>query len=306
MLTGFLSGLGGKLAARLTAASIPAALFWAVGIAAWIHGHGDTRAWHEMENRLSNMSGSAKVVLIVGAIVLIAGSALLIQRLALPALRLLEGYHWPETLRRRATQRVSDWMAESSPVWQELAAKIERRQATAAEQRQFVTLDRRRRWVPANPDERMPTRVGNSLRSSELWPKEKYGLDAVVCWTRLWLVMPESAKGELMVARARLDLALAALLSSLLAVSWTAWTFLVLPVVAITVFGAYLATLDSARLYGALVESAFDLYRPALYQTLRWPLPANPTEDLRSGTALSEYLWRGSDAAAPTFVPPPT
>jgi hypothetical protein len=306
MLTGFLSGLGGKLADRLRAASVPAALFWAVGIAAWIHGHGDARAWHEIENRLSNTSGSAKVVLIVGAIVLIVGSALLIERLALPALRLLEGYYWPEALRRQATQRVSDRMAESSPVWQELAAKIARNQATAAERRQFVTLDRRQRWVPANPDERMPTRVGNSLRASELWPKEKYGLDAVVCWTRLWLVMPESAKGELIVARARLDAALAALMSSLLAVSWTAWTVWVLPAVVITGLAAYLATLDSARLYGTLVESAFDLYRPALYQTLRWPLPTDPIEDLTSGAALTEYLWRGSDAATPTFAPPPT
>jgi hypothetical protein len=306
MLTGFLSGLGGKLADRLTAASISAALFGALGIAAWIHGHGDARAWHEIESKLSNTSGSAKVILIAGAIVLIVGSALLIQRLALPALRLLEGYYWPEALRRRAIKRVSDRVAEGSPVWQELASKIARNQATAAERRQFVTLDRRQRWVPADPDERMPTRVGNSLRAAELWPKEKYGLDAVVCWTRLWLVMPESAKGELMMARARLDAALAALLWSLLAVSWTAWTVLVLPVVAITGFAAYLATLDSARLYGTLVEAAFDLYRPALYQTLRWPLPTDPTEDLRSGAALSEYLWRGSSAASPTFAPPQT
>ena len=56
-----------------------------------------------------------------------------------------------------------------------------------------------------------------------------------------------------------------------------------------------------ARSYGAVVEAAVDVHRTALYSALRWPLPATPADERADGAALTEYLWRGSDATAPNF-----
>jgi hypothetical protein len=62
--------------------------------------------------------------------------------------------------------------------------------------------------------------------------------------------------------------------------------------------------LDTAAVYGDLLESAFDLYRTLLYKSLRLPLPKNLTEELRSGKVLTDYLWRGFVEPELTFEKP--
>jgi hypothetical protein len=62
--------------------------------------------------------------------------------------------------------------------------------------------------------------------------------------------------------------------------------------------------LDAAVIYGDLVESTFDLHRTALYKSLRFPLPKNPTEERQIGRALTDYLWRGFTEPEPTFEKP--
>lgn len=62
--------------------------------------------------------------------------------------------------------------------------------------------------------------------------------------------------------------------------------------------------LDSAAIYGDLLEAAFDLHRTALYTSLRLPLPKNPTEEQQTGRALTDYLWRGFTEPEPTFEVP--
>jgi hypothetical protein len=52
--------------------------------------------------------------------------------------------------------------------------------------------------------------------------------------------------------------------------------------------------LNTARIYGKLLESAFDVHRGALYESLRWPLPATPADEVKEGAVSSRYLWRGS------------
>jgi hypothetical protein len=48
-------------------------------------------------------------------------------------------------------------------------------------------------------------------------------------------------------------------------------------------------------------EWGLDLYRPALYGSLRWPPPSNPEQEYESGRQLTAYLRRGSRAPTPTF-----
>src|SRR5262249_9746917 len=147
----------------------------------------------------------------------------------------------------------------------------------------------------------MPTRLGNILRAAEGQPGDKYGLDAVICWPRLWLILPGDVREELVRARIRLDSAVSACNWAVLFVIFTPWLpWAPAAGAAFAVAGYYVWVLDRSRLFGDLIDATFDLHRHALYQALRWPLPANPAAERRAGRALTDYLWRGSDAEEPT------
>lgn len=60
---------------------------------------------------------------------------------------------------------------------------------------------------PSQPNRLMPTKLGNILRAAESRPYDKYGLDAVICWSRLWLLLPDGVKKELQEARSNLNTA---------------------------------------------------------------------------------------------------
>ena len=55
-----------------------------------------------------------------------------------------------------------------------------------------------------------------------------------------------------------------------------------------------------AEVFADLVEGAYDLYRSALYQHLRWPLPDTPAGERRTGSDLARYLVRGSISPTPS------
>lgn len=48
------------------------------------------------------------------------------------------------------------------------------------------------RIYPSSPKQALPSRFGNILRAMEAYPRERYGIDAVLFWPRLIHVMPES------------------------------------------------------------------------------------------------------------------
>ena len=69
----------------------------------------------------------------------------------------------------------------------------------------FMRLDGFLRQYPADERDIMPTRLGNVLRAAELRPLERYGLDGVICWSRLWLTLTESVRGAIDQSRESLD-----------------------------------------------------------------------------------------------------
>jgi hypothetical protein len=141
---------------------------------------------------------------------------------------------------------------------------------------------------------------------AESRPVGKYGLDAVVVWPHLWLVLPETTRQELGTARQALDSAARAFLWGLLFLAFTPWTPLAAPVgLAVAAAALYRSVPAAARVFADLVEAAFDLHRTALYQHMRWPLPANPQHERAEGKQLTTYLWRGLDAPSPQFTTPP-
>lgn len=302
MLTKILDGLGTTFATQWSANLLTAAfVFWSGGllVLAWHFGWSPLDVWY------MGLSATVEVVVLVAAFLLVALSSIVSQRLNLPVLRFLEGYWpgWLSGIRRWLVGRVATTYQQKLQTLQTLAGKGLPDLSTD-ELKHYVELDRYITHMPTTPEVLMPTRLGNILRAAELRSRNKYGLDAVICWPRLWLLLPDAVKQELMDARASLDTSVNLLIWSMLFLVWTLWAWWALLVTVLVAMYAYSWSLRLAEVYGELIDSCYDLHRGDLYQALRWPLPANPAAEQQTGLQLTQYIWRGSDAQTPTFVVP--
>ena len=300
MLSSFWTGIAGKLADRWVAAILsPAFLFWGGGLAA--AGQVDYLA-----RKFAEQTGTEQAAIVVGAFVVVAISGFVVEALALPILRLLEGY-WPrqfDRVRRALIRRRSSHIDSAAIRWRELALAQSARVLTPAERDEYARLDRFRSQAPLRAELRMPTRLGNVLRAAEQRPRERYGLDAIVCWSRLWLLLPETARTELSAARGQLDTRAGVWLWAVLFSCWGVFVWWA-PLVGVVLAAAvYRSLADSAAVYGDLVVAAYDVYRGELYRALHWPLPIAPADEPAAGLALSRYLARGIAPPAAVFDRP--
>jgi hypothetical protein len=175
---------------------------------------------------------------------------------------------------------------------------------TAEDLATYARLERRRRRRPTSAAYFLPTPIGNIMRAAERRPADKYGLDAIALWPRLWLLLPDSTRDQLRTARAAVNAPVVAATWGLLFTAFAPFTLLAVPIgVAVAAIAVSAVLPARAQVFGDLVESAYDLYRTAIYQQLRWPLPTNPHDERRSGAQLTHYLWRGSDSTTPNFTP---
>jgi hypothetical protein len=302
----FWEAASGKLVDRWAAVSVPALVYWLGGLTAWAYGHGGV---HMLTNWLDRQTAPTRVVTILTILLGVAASGVVVQQLSTPVLRALEGY-WPSwlgRLRKCLVDRVERRAAEEDAAWQRLYLRLHPPATpTPDELSQFARLDRRRRRRPNSPSRYMPTKTGNILRAAETWPTDKYGLDAVAVWPRLWLVLPDPFREELHRARAALDNAVSAVIWALLFCAFAFWTPLVIAIGLVVAVAAVKVWVPArAEVFGDLVEAAYDVYRTALYRQLRWPLPTDPEQERSQGEQLTAYLWRGSEKSDPTFTPPP-
>ena len=130
---------------------------------------------------------------------------------------------------------------------------------------EYSLLEQRLRQFPPQDCRVMPTRLGNLLSAAESRSSEKYGLDSIICWPSLWLVLPDSTKAEIQIARANLNEAARAWFWSLLFVSWSIWKWWAAIVGLFSAFFIYYYwLLNTAIIYGQLIEAAFDTHRTKL------------------------------------------
>jgi hypothetical protein len=307
MLTAFWETVGGKLADRWAAVSVPALVFWLGGLAAWIYDRGGLHSLSSQTGWLERQTPSIQVVVVLIGLLAVAASAALVNRVAAPALRLLEGYwpSWSAPLRRRLAGWLVDRATAEAVDWQRAYAAVRPPNTPTAEQlATYARLERRRRRRPADPAYFLPTPIGNILRAAERRPVDKYGMDTISLWPRLWLLLPDATRQELLAARASLDNAVDAAIWGLLFCAFAPFTALAIPVgLAVTAVAIIAVLPGRAQVFGDLIEAAYDLHRNALYQQLRWPLPTNPEHEHDQGSKLTEYLQRGSDDITPTFTP---
>jgi hypothetical protein len=307
VLAGFWEAVGGKLADRWAVVSVPALIFWLSGLAAWIYHRGGlhtlrSQAW------LKGLTSVEQIAVIVIALIVVTVSGVVVERAATPVLRLLEGY-WPQwigPLRRRLTGWLASRADAEAPAWQEAYKGARGANPTAEDLAAYNRLERHRRRRPTAAGYFLPTPIGNILRAAERRPIDKYGLDTTVVWPHLWLLLPETTRSELRAARASLDAAVVAATWGILLCVFAPFTWLAVPIgLAVVIIAVTVVTPARAQVFGELIEAAYDLHRTALYQQLRWPLPANPEEEHAAGQELTAYLRRGSNKAIPTFTGSP-
>ncbi|MEU6785092.1 hypothetical protein ABZ912_38385 [Nonomuraea angiospora] len=293
MLEGLSKGLADRVAERWTRVVIlPAALFWLGGGLVWLLGSG-----RDVEAAVQAVTKQVSTWMVAAFLVVVLLSGLLARRLVDPVLGLLTG-RWPrwfDFLARPAARRWSRRIAAREARWQVLAGQAR----GWSEDRELAALDTWLRGMPADPARCLPSRLGNVLAAAERWPTEKYGLEASHCWSRLWLVIPEEARKELIGARERLDGQLTAWMWGVAFFVWTPWAWWAAPVGVVAAVVAYAGAVRYAGALGDLQESAFDLYRGALYTHLRWPLPEDAEAERAAGRLLTAYLWRGSHDRIP-------
>jgi hypothetical protein len=307
MLGAFWEAVGGKLAERWASATGSALVFWLGGLLAWSVHAGGFPKLSMLTRSLNARDTTTQVAVILTLLLGVAASGLVVDRLTQPALRMLEGY-WPRRLaplRRRLVGRIAAQSAVDAEAWQQLAPTVfdDPAKATADELMEFARVDQRLRRRPSAANRLMPTRIGNILRASETRPYDKYGLDAVVAWSRLWLLLPDATRQELVAARGGLNSAVAAAVWGVMFCAFAAWTPFAVPVGLIVAACAVQWWVPSrAAIFGDLVEASYDVHCMALYDHLRWPLPGNPAEEHEEGQRLTTYLWRGSSDAEPLFL----
>jgi len=307
-MTAFWEAVGGKLADRWAAVSAPALVFWLGGLAAWTYHSGGLHTLSTQTKWLDRQTTAAQVTVIVTALLAIAASAIIVGRLTTPVLRLLEGYwpSWTGPLRRRLTDRLADRAITDAPAWQAAYDQVRPPASPTAEQLAvYARLERRRRRRPSAAGYFLPTPIGNILRAAERHPIDKYGLDTVALWPRLWPALPDTTRQDLLAARGSLDTAVTTAIWGVLFCAFTPFTPLVIPVgLAVALTAVVLVIPARAQVFGDLIEAAYDQHRTVLYRQLRWPLPTNPQQEQECGRQVTAYLWRGSDDPTPTFTPP--
>lgn len=321
-----MESFGGKLAEQWVATLLtPAFIFWLGGFLTAIQRLG----LNTLVTQYTAYPEPLQIAILVGALCIVAASAFVIQRFDTPIIRFLEGYWhpWLQPVRQaciahyrqhkqaliQQSQTLRTLEAQQKDRFQALKTIIETQGATSlipSEQDEYRQLNER--FLTATHQETlaqvrlalhnlptdtdlMPTRLGNILRTAERRPLKKYGLDAIICWSRLWLLLPEAAKKDLQDARTDLNNATRLWLWSILFLVWAvfgAWWAVPLGILS-ALFAYYTWAIAAATTYGDLIEASFDLHRQLLYQALGWKKPDDPNEERRVGQQLTDYLWRG-------------
>ena len=257
---------------------------------------------------LERQPSATQVLLFVIALLLLAAVAYIVSSFQLPLTRLYEGY-WPRIkgvnwVRRRLVER-------HRRMWRRLHDE----QREAGEQHQFAEQNAMQevmaqRYPPKTRlDLLMPTRLGNILRAAEVYPHERYKIDAAVIWPRLRPMLPDTMINDLTEGTTLLDAMLmlrtlamvfGTLWPILLAVTTESWELAALAFVGWPIaMIAHRSALAAATQRGEGIEAAFDLYRGELLQHLGFPASLDLEGERIIWDDLTQFYLRNLPYAAP-------
>lgn len=267
---------------------LPSLIFWSLAVVVWLAG-GDNWTAAEGWWKSESVSHTFQVAGFIAWVTLFAN---FVASQSMGLLRLYEGY-W-EFPGGGLLKRVgSNWHRRRLA---RLAASLD------ADPRRYEEIYLTYP-LPTQREEVMPTRLGNILKNSELYPRDRYDIDAVLIWPRLYNLFPESFKQSVIELRGNLDfmLVISALAASfaflaggyLLASKASPLVFLACFVGGLFVARlSYNAALGSALLYAQQIKAAFDLHRNELLKQMRVPLPATLSAERTTWAELCQLLYR--------------
>jgi len=257
-----------------------------------------------------NLPAISRSLSVIGGSLAVVVLAYLLYNFQYSLIRLFEGY-WPRRrfflwlrnrrvrfYRRRWEHRRSLAQSASTPqeaneIWAELLA--------------FYP-------PPTHLDKMMPTRLGNILRAAEVYPYERYGIDAAVIWPRLRPLLKPEVIALLEDRKTTLTFMLStSLLSALFALIWcpvlALWTnrwdlFLLCALGWPLAWLCYQNALQSALAYGEQLRATFDLYRHDLLKALNRPVPTTLEKERREWLRLSRFFHRNLPLPPAPLVPP--
>ncbi|MEV5320222.1 hypothetical protein AB0K92_21645 [Streptomyces sp. NPDC052687] len=278
-MNAFLSELGKKLAERwVSLLALPGALFTALTAAGSVLGHRDALDWRRLvraaEDFTAHYDHRPVSAVLLAAVLLGAGAAVGLLARGLGAVVewvwLMSGPAW---LTDRFVRRRRDrWRGVSGA---DRAALAHARNAIA------LTL----------PDR--PTWIGDRLRAVGVRVHGQYGLDFPFAWPRLWVLLPDNCRNDLITARDALTGASTQSGWGLLYLSLgTQWWPAALAGAALILVGRRRGREAAANL-ADLTESAVDLYAADLALSLGVELPSGHVTPAL-GRQISERLRKGA------------
>lgn len=261
-------------------------MFWVGGVVAYVAGGGELDL-----DRFARVSPIAQIGVITLFLLLVIASAAVINRLAHPFLRVLEGL---------------------SPV-AGLVAAVGSPQEGSGRRQEGSRMAGTRRPEPERSVRRGATRVRHARRPAAAVPEQAGGLPAHYARQRAALgrapcpgqvrfghghrlaaflaaASRTRATGDL---RRSLDASVCTVAWGLLLLVWTQLHWSAVPVGVVTAAAGLVGARATATTFADLVESAFDVYRTSLYDALRHELPTRPDDERALGAVINIELFRG-------------
>jgi hypothetical protein len=177
------------------------------------------------------------------------------------------------------------------------------------------------RWAvyPAGESQLMPTTIGNILRGAEEHSADRYGINAITAWPRLYATLPEPFRQAFAAAAADLELtvtlstlgAVFAVVGTILGAVWSGWVALLCLVVgALVAWLVGRGAVHAAGAYGELFRAAFDVHRWCLLNAAGLTRPTDLAAEVRQWRALDKLWIRGAvdgeEAVHLGYPQPPT
>jgi len=241
-------------------------------------------------------------------------TAVLIRPLHIAAVQLLEGY-WAE---RAAQSVLKDLATEHHQRRFSRAAARRSREfppaPTLFTATQFDTVARRSRrrtrfyrrsnraagiadTYPPAQSLIMPTLLGNVLKRAETTAGERYGLDTVSSYPRLYPHLSQKVSAQITMQLDLLDtngtfaVVFAVLAGFATPIAWRGgWWFCLPALLCLLAWMSYRGAIAVARNHGRTLAAAYDLHRFDFLEAMHLPLPSDPAEERDTNRDVSRFL----------------
>jgi hypothetical protein len=177
--------------------------------------------------------------------------------------RVLEGYLWPDWLRKVGTSRQ---LRKKTNV----KTQYEHARDVVGDQISMAILLEKYRRFPAEDVFTLPTRFGNSIRAAELYGWDRYRLDVVSFWYQALASSPDKLRDDEDRARSSMDFQVCSLYISLILAIFSA----------VSVWGSDGLALGSLILGTVFSALAFVFYQGAIMASREWSRSLEAIADL--------------------------